>query len=58
MFIARFVYSQPAISFGNSGKARQGKARELGRIGIGIGIRIRPAIIIDGTFSGLRSCFF
>ena len=53
MVIARFVYSQPAISFGNSGKARQGKARELGRIGIGIGIGIRPAIIIDGTFSGL-----
>ena len=54
MVIARFVYSQTAISFGNLWKARQGKGIELGRIGTGI----RPAIIIDGTFSGLRSRFF
>lgn len=56
MVIARFIHSQTAISFGNFRKARQGKARELGRIGIGTGIC--PAIIIDGTFSGLRSRFF
>ena len=48
---ASYIHNQrfPLVILG-----RQGKGIELGRIGTAI----RLAIIIDGTFSGLRSRFF